>query len=139
MLCCGVVSFLPSLMVCMYCNIHLHSRLHVSAAGPCTIENSNNADGLACACNDGYRGSITWNRATASGSCSLTLCTGSHADAPENGIVTKTNGDETGSVATFSCKNGFRLNDAMPITCSAVGVDTPWPAPNSTPQCTGKL
>ena len=114
-------------------------RIHVCAAAPCNIANSNNAAGTACACNAGFRGTITWNGATASGTCTRTQCTGSHANAPANGAVTKTSGDNHGSRATFSCNAGFRLNDAMPITCDAASADAAWPAPNTTPQCTRTL
>ena len=111
----------------------------VLAAAPCDIANSNNVAGLSCACNTGYKGTITWSGGTHSGSCIAAQCTGSHANAPENGVVTKTDSDNHDSVATFSCNNGFRLNGAAPITCSADSADAAWPAPNTTPQCTRKL
>ena len=111
----------------------------VSLAAECNIANSNDAAGLACACNTGYRGTITWDGATPSGTCTRTQCTGSHADAPENGAVTKTSDDHHGSEATFSCDNGFTLNGANPITCDAESADVDWPAPNTTPQCTRTL
>ena len=53
--------------------------------------------------------------------------------------MTKTSDDHHGSVATFSCDTGFSLNDAMPITCNAESADADWPAPNTTPQCAGKV
>ena len=113
--------------------------LSVVTAAPCNIANSNNAAGLSCACNTGYRGTITWNGATPSGTCTPTQCTGSHANAPSNGDVAKTHSNNHGSVATFSCNDGFELNGATPITCSAASADAAWPAPNTTAQCTGKL
>ena len=108
-------------------------------AAACTIANSNNAAGLECACKPGYKGTITWSGATASGSCTRAKCTGANANAPANGSVGKSNSDYHGSKATFKCNDGFKLNGATPITCSAATADAAWPAPNKTPECPGTL
>ena len=124
-----------------YVSPHIYTHMNAchSTAAPCNIVNSNNAAGLACTCDIGYRGAITWNGATPNGTCAPTQCMGSHANAPANGDVRKSNGDNHGSVATFICNTGFKLNGATPITCNAASADAAWPAPNTTPQCTGKL
>ena len=114
-------------------------QIWVSTAAPCNVANSNNAAGSDCSCKPGYKGTITWSGATASGSCKQTKCTGANANAPANGAVTKSNSENHLSVATFSCNKGFKLNGATPITCNAENADASWPAPNTAPQCTRTL
>ena len=109
----------------------------LATAAPCDIVDSNKAAGLACKCKTGFKGTITWSGATASGSCTRTQCTGSNANAPANGAVAKSFGNYHGSKATFKCNNGFKLNVATPITCSAASADAAWPARLPPPQCTG--
>ena len=65
-------------------------------------------------------------------------CTGPYADPPSHGTVTKTNGNNHGSTATFGCNAGFRLNGTNSITCIAGSVGATWPTPNTAPQCTRK-
>ena len=113
--------------------------MRLVTAAPCSIANSNKAAGLACKCNTGFKGTITWSGATASGSCSRTQCSGSNANAPANGGVSKSNGNYHGSKATFKCNNGFKLNVATPITCSAASANAAWPARQPPPQCTRTL
>ena len=100
---------------------------------------SNNAPGLSCACDVGYKGSITWNGDTHGGSCAPTKCTGDNANPPENGAVTKSKEDYHGSVATFGCNDGYMMNDATAIACNATSTDALWPAPKVPPICTGML
>ena len=114
-----------------------YACLRFLTAAPCGIANSNKAAGLACKCNTGFKGTITWSSATPSGSCTRTQCSGSNANAPGNGAVSKSNGDYHGSKATFTCNDGFKLNVATPITCSAASANAAWPARLPPPQCTG--
>ena len=111
---------------------------NVSTAAPCSVANSNNVAGLACKCKTGFKGTITWSGATASGSCKQTKCTGANANAPANGAVSKSKSDEHGSKATFKCNDGFKLNGATPVTCSAANADVSWPTPKIAPQCARK-
>ena len=124
---------------CGLVQAHNNACIHASTAAECNVANSDEGAGLACACNTGYGGTITWDGATLSGTCTRTQCTGSYADAPAGGAVTKSDGDNHGSEATFSCDDGFTFNGANPITCDAASADADWPAPNTTPQCTRKL
>ena len=108
----------------------------VSTAAECNIANSNKAAGTYCKCSPGFKGTITWSGATPSGTCTRTQCTGPNANAPANGGVSKSDLDNHGSKATFTCKDGFRVDGANPITCAAKSADAAWPSP---PQCTGTL
>ena len=63
-----------------------------------------------------------------------TQCTGPNANAPAKGGVSRSDLDNHGSKATFTCKDGFRVDGANPITCTAESADAAWPSP---PQCTG--
>ena len=109
------------------------------AVTTCKIKNSNNAPGDACACKIGYKGTITWKDARHSGSCNQTKCTGKTANAPENGDVNKSKWNHHGSVATFSCNDGYVLSGRTAITCNATSADTPWPTPSEPPICKGML
>ena len=107
------------------------------SAAPCSIANSNNAPGLSCACKTGYKGTISWNGSTHSGSCTPTKCTGDNANAPQNGAVAKSKGSQHGSVARFGCNPGFILLGTPAITCNAARGDASWPVPKVAPLCTG--
>ena len=54
-----------------------------------------------------------------------------------NGAVAKSNSNYHGSVATFKCNNGYKLNVATTITCSAASADAAWPRRMPPPVCTG--
>ena len=105
---------------------------------PCTVANSNKVAGPACACLTGYKGTITWVGDKPSGSCTRTQCTGTYATAPADGKVSLSDGNNHGSKATFSCKDGFKQSGAVSITCDAKSADTAWPAPSEAPKCTGR-
>ena len=63
-------------------------------------------------------------------------CTGFPINV-ENGDISKSDGDMHGSVATFSCDDGFALTGTASVTCSAENAHTPWPTPEQKPECTG--
>ena len=112
-----------------------HTTCGISAAS-CDVENSNGEDALACQCSTGYKGAITWNGATASGTCVKTQCTDLDPDTLRFVSVTKDRGNEHGSKAIFTCENEFTLVGPRSITCDAPSEDAPWPTP---PYCTGRL
>ena len=103
------------------------------AAAPCTVENSNQQPGTACQCLPGFKGEITWSGHTHNGTCTATKCTGLTFG---NGNVVKSNGDRHGSMATFTCNEGFVLTDTSSTTCNAAIADATWPTP---PSCVGML
>jgi len=105
----------------------------------CNIMHSNNAPGFSCACDVGYKGTITWNGHTHGGSCVPKTCTGDNVNASEKGAVTKSTEDYHGSMTTFSCNDGYMINDATAIVCNATSTDALWPAPKVPPVCTGML
>lgn len=53
----------------------------------------------------------------------------------ENGDVVFSDGNRHGSVATFTCESGYELVGSASITCEAKDTYTPWPAPDTTPEC----
>ena len=63
-------------------------------------------------------------------------CTGDGATAPANGTVSFSAEDMHGSVATFSCQQGFSYSGDASITCDAASADAPWPTPSAPPTCT---
>ena len=91
---------------------------------------------MDCQCATGYKGAITWNGATASGTCVKTQCTDLDPDTLRFVSVTKDRGNEHGSKAIFTCENEFTLVGPRSITCDAPSEDAPWPTP---PYCTGRL
>ena len=99
----------------------------------CTVTNSNKLPGTACECLPGFKGSITWSNRVTTSTCTPTQCTG--LSSFTDGTVTTSRGDLYGSVATFACNHGFKLQDTPPITCNALNADTTWP----TNGCTGVL
>ena len=122
--------------------LHVHARPHAQCdvnitAAACDIVNSNKVAGPTCTCLPGFKGSITWNGDQPSGTCTPTQCTGTHATAPANGEVSLSDGVKHGSVATFTCKAGFKRSGAASITCDAKSADTAWPLPSEAPKCTG--
>ena len=56
-----------------------------------------------------------------------------------HGDISKSDGDMNGSVATFSCDDGFVLTGTASITCSVVDELAPWPTPEQKPVCNGTL
>ena len=105
----------------------------------CTVAHSNKLPGTACKCLPGFGGNITWNnRALApSSACTQTRCTG--LNAPNDVILTKSRSNQHGSVATFTCNDGFKLGGTSSITCAAPSANTSWPTPSTAPSCTGVL
>lgn len=121
--------------------LFFYSRTHttcVVSAASCNVENSNKQDGLACQCSIGYKGTITWNGATANGTCVKTRCTGIDNNTLQDVLVHKDKDDEHGSKATFTCNNGYVLIGNYSITCDAPREDAPWPKPPEPPRC-GRL
>ena len=107
---------------------YIHAYTLDFAAASCDIENSNTLDGFACQCSVGYKGAITWTGDTSSGTCSKTQCTG-FGTTFDNGSVTKNNGDDHGSKASFQCNTaaGYVLVGPASITCDAPSADAEWP------------
>ena len=66
--------------------------------------------------------------------CTPTQCTNSPT-GPRDGFVHFNNSDKHQSVATFSCKPGFKLNGTDSIQCIAQSADKDWPTPDVTPTC----
>jgi len=78
-------------------------------------------------CKEGYTGQL----------CDTPLkCTGNNADAPSNGKVSLTAENNHGSVATFSCNDGFEYSGDASIKCVAGTADAAWPKPSKAPTCT---
>ena len=69
---------------------------------------------------------------------SILLCTGLSTELA-GGNVTKSDGDKHGSVATFSCDDGFLLTGTASINCTAPSGPAPWPSPAQEPVCRGTL
>ena len=107
----------------------------VVAAAPCNVSNSTKKRGPDCICLVGYKGYITWDGVTASGSCTETQCTGNYTDPPKNGRVSLTDGDRHGSTATFTCNDGYEIVGTKSITCDAKEADEEWPPSSAT--CNG--
>ena len=125
-------------MKCQHASYFYILLLTVHAAGSCTVANSNRQPGTECECLPGFKGSITWagDSTTSESACTATKCT-DFVESLANGDFTKSNGDLHGSVATFTCDNGFELVGGASITCSAASADTPWPT--AQPTCAGAL
>jgi len=83
---------------------------------------------------DGMSGSIAWTNNNWT-TCSVTHCNGTGADAPENGVVTKSNSNLHASVATFSCNNGFTFSGVSSVECNAANADAEWDTPHTAPTC----
>ena len=66
--------------------------------------------------------------------CTPTNCANRPQD-PRDGNVTFNNGDNHNSVATFTCKSGFKLNGTATLQCTAPNADAEWPPPTATPTC----
>ena len=118
-------------VVIAFCVLTMHAAI-------CVVTNSNRQPGTACQCLPGFKGEITWDgdSTTSESSCTATNCT-DFVESLANGDFTKSNGDLHGSVATFTCDNGFELVGGASITCSAASADTPWPT--AQPTCAGAL
>ena len=111
--------------------------LAMCAAAECNVENSNKQSGTACKCLPGFEGDIIWSgdTTTAGSICTAATCTGL-VDQFFNGNVVKSNANFHGSVATFTCNDGFIITGTESITCDAPSTNTSWPA---APICVGVL
>ena len=57
-------------------------------------------------------------------------------NAPSDGQVAYSSNNDDGSVATFSCSNGFTQSGSTSVTCDATTDDAAWPTASNAPTCT---